>query len=161
MGKCFCPPKDAEIYNDENVHYGSTTHNYKTKKESQWQCDWCGFENDGANVICASCFQNRKVSNNVVKGNTHSKGWSGTGYSLIGNDNINKNQITNSTSIEAKNSAAIAAQNRMQSLTKSPKHSKKPNALTQKKKKMVSELDAIDQRQNELDQIRQKRIEKG
>ncbi len=82
-------------------------------------------------------------------------------YSLIGNDNTNQNQLKNATPEQVRNNAAIAAQKRMHSLSKSPQNSNKPSTLTAKKKKMVTELEAIDQRQNELDKIRQRRIEKG
>ena len=63
-------------------------------------------------------------------------------------------------SSEARANGAIAAQNRMQSQFKSPDKGI-PNKVTKQKKQMVKELDLIDQRQQEMDQMKQDRIKKG
>ena len=81
--------------------------------------------------------------------------------------NVSKKQYNNYsqpnknlTSDEARANAAIAAQNRLQTMSKSP-----PNVnitkITKQKKKMAQSLEAIDQREKELEQMRQNRIAKG
>ena len=62
--------------------------------------------------------------------------------------------------VKVRSNAAIAAQNRMQSQFKSPDEAT-PNKVTKQKEQMVKELDLIDQRQQEMDQMKQDRIKKG
>ena len=69
-------------------------------------------------------------------------------------------QSKNQTSDIARANAAIAAQNRMQNLEKVPQKIKSANATPQKIK-MVAELDAMDQRQKQLEQMRKDRIDRG
>eukprot|EP01084_Bolivina_argentea_P048706 89711_1 len=78
--------------------------------------------------------------------------------------NTSKKQTNNAqskaSSIEARNAAAAAAQDRMRALTKSPDNPTNIK-LTKQKKKMVHALDDIDNRQKEMEQIKQDRIDRG
>jgi len=60
---------------------------------------------------------------------------------------------------EARANAAIAAQSRMQTQIKSKDQS--PTKVTKQKKQMAKELDLIEQRQQEMDRMKQDRIKKG
>eukprot|EP01084_Bolivina_argentea_P026222 48737_1 len=58
--------------NDKRSEKNESVTETKDNAIQCWMCDWCGKENDGINMICASCFQDKKVSS---KGKHDAKEW--------------------------------------------------------------------------------------
>eukprot|EP01083_Nonionella_stella_P212781 768042_1 len=72
-----------------------------------------------------------------------------------------KEEENHAKSIDARNAATAAAQNRMQKKIKSNHSISNSPKITTMKKKMLNALTEMDNRQKEIEQMRQKRLQKG